>query len=212
MTQIPLDDLPIAHDHAVPDRRGVGVGVEADALVLTRETALLLVVDAQERLAKAMQPEAMAAVEKNLAILLKSAKRLGVPVVVSEQYPKGLGATLPSLRALLAEAPIEKIEFSCGASREIALGIFKAGRKQIIVAGMEAHVCVFQTVRDLQLGGYKAFVPIDAICSRTEQNKNVGVGLIEKSRATITSTEAVVFDLIGVAGTPEFKELSALIK
>src|SRR5437660_272615 len=91
-------------------------------------------------------------VDKSPATLLKAAARLGVPIVASEQYPKGLGPTIQSLRQLVSEAPIEKLEFSCGASKEIARRIFKEGRRQIIVAGMEAHVCVFQTVRDLELG------------------------------------------------------------
>ena len=207
---ISVDELPIHdHDALVPDRRG---RPDPLGLVLDRDTALLLVVDVQERLAKAMPAEALARVEKNVALLIKAATRLGLPVVASEQYPKGLGPTLPSLRSLLAEPPLEKVEFSCGASKEIARAIFKAGRRQIIVAGMEAHVCVFQTVRDLLLGGYFAFVPEDAVCSRTEANKQTGLKLAEKAGATLTSTETVVFDLLGVAGTPEFKELSALLK
>ena len=210
MSQIPVDELPLHDDHApVPDRRGLP---GPDALVLDRGRALLLLVDVQERLVKAMQPDDLARVEKNATVLLKAAARLGVPVVVSEQYPKGLGHTLPSLRALVSEDPLQKLEFSCGGNKEIALKIFKAGRRQIIVAGMESHVCVFQTVRDLQLGGYNAFVPVDAICSRTDANYKVGIQLMEKAGATMTSTEAVLFDLLGAAGTPEFKELSALIK
>jgi len=210
MSQISVDELPLHDDHGpVPDRRGLP---GPDSLVLDRSRALLLLVDVQERLVKAMQPGDLARVEKNAAILLKVAARLGIPVVVSEQYPKGLGPTLPSLRALVSEDPMPKLEFSCGGNKEIALRLFKTERRQIIVAGMESHVCVFQTVRDLQLGGYNAFVPVDAVCSRTDANYKVGAQLMEKAGATMTSTEAVVFDLLGSAGTAEFKELSALIK
>jgi nicotinamidase-related amidase len=210
-TQIDVDELPLGDDHHAPERRG---GPDADSLVLQRESALLLVVDVQERLVKAMPPEAMAQLEKNIAILIKAARRLELPLVVSEQYRKGLGLTIEPLRALLgeADAPVEKLEFSCGASKEIARRIFKANRRQVIVAGMETHVCVFQTVRDLQLGGYKAFVPQDAVISRTQANKDIGLKLMEKAGATLTSTEATLFDLLGVAGTPEFKELAPLIK
>ena len=88
----------------------------------------------------------------------------------------------------------------------------KAGRKQVIVVGMEAHVCVFQTVRDLLRGDYAVFVPQDAIVSRTEENRQVGLRLCEKAGATLTSTETVLFDLLGTAGTPEFKELAPLIR
>jgi nicotinamidase-related amidase len=201
------------HDsHDVPDdRRG---GIDPNSLVLHREGAMLLVVDVQERLAKAMPPEVMAQVEKNTQTLIKAAQRLKLPVVVSEQYRKGLGPTVPSLQSVLEQGtqPIEKLEFSCGASMEIARALFKTGRRQVIVAGMESHVCVFQTVRDLQLGGYRAFVAQDAVVSRTQANREVGLKLMEKAGATMSSTEAILFDLLGVAGTPEFKELSALIK
>ena len=181
-------------------------------LSLDRADALLLIVDVQERLAAAMNPAALAALEKNAAVLIRAARRLGVPVVATEQYPKGLGHTVPALRELLADAPMEKLEFSCGASKEIARRIVTSGRRQVIVAGMESHVCVFQTVRDLMVGEFAVFVAQDAVLSRTEANREVGLRLCEKAGATVTSTEAVVFDLLGAAGTPEFKELAPLLK
>jgi isochorismate hydrolase len=181
-------------------------------LALDRADALLLVVDIQEKLARAMPPDAMARLEKNTAILIKAARRLGLPVVASEQYVKGLGPTVATLRELYPHPPIEKMEFSCGASKELARAIMKEGRHQVIVAGMEAHVCVFQTVRDLLRGDYTAFVPQDAVISRTEENRQVGLKLCEKAGATLTSTETVLFDLLGTSGTAEFKELAPLIK
>ena len=185
---------------------------EPSTLALDRDNALLLVVDLQERLALAMNPQALAAVEKNAGVLIRVARRLGLPVFATEQYPKGLGHTVPGLRALLEEAPMEKLEFSCGASKEIARRILASGRRQVIVVGMEAHVCVFQTVRDLARGEFAVFLAQDAVLSRTEENLRVGLHLCEKSGATLTSTETVMFDLLGVAGTPEFKELSPLIR
>ena len=182
------------------------------ALALDRGDALLLLVDVQDKLARAMPREGMARLTKNAGILLKAARRLGLPVVASEQYKKGLGDTVPELRELLEDAPVEKLEFSCGASKPVAREILQTGRKQAIVVGMEAHVCVFQTVRDLVRGGFSVFVAQDAVISRTEDNRNVGLRLCEKAGATVTSTETVLFDLLGVAGTPEFKELTALIK
>jgi nicotinamidase-related amidase len=184
----------------------------ASALVLERENALLLVVDVQDRLVTAMPDAPRAEMERNTTVLLKAARRLGLPVVASEQYPKGLGRTIPQLRELLPDAPLEKLEFSCGNSKEVARTILEKRRRQVIVAGMEAHVCVFQTVRDLVRGGFSVFVPQDAVISRTEANRSVGLRLCEKAGATLTSTEAVLFDLLGVAGTPEFKELAPLIK
>ena len=182
------------------------------SLALDRGDALLLLVDVQDRLAQAMPPEGMARLTKNAGVLLKVARRLGLPVVASEQYKKGLGDTIPELRELLASPPIEKLEFSCGASKPVAREILQTGRKQVIVAGMEAHVCVFQTVRDLLREGFAVFLPQDAIVSRTEENRQVGLRLCEKAGATLTSTETVLFDLLGVAGTPEFKELAPLIR
>jgi nicotinamidase-related amidase len=185
---------------------------DSRSLALDRGDALLLLVDVQDRLARAMPPEGMARLTKNAGVLLKVARRLGLPIVASEQYKKGLGDTIPELRELLASPPIEKLEFSCGASKPVAREILQTGRKQVIVAGMEAHVCVFQTVRDLLREGFAVFLPQDAIVSRTEENRQVGLRLCEKAGATLTSTETVLFDLLGVAGTPEFKELAPLIR
>jgi nicotinamidase-related amidase len=181
-------------------------------LALDRANALLLVVDVQERLFKAMPEAGQAPLVKNLEILIKAARRMDLPVVTSEQYPKGLGPTLASLRELLPEAPMEKLEFSCGGAKPIARKILQSGRRQIIVAGMETHVCVYQTVRDLSRAGFTVFVPRDAVLSRTAENRETGLSLCDKAGAVLTSTEATVFDLLGVAGTPEFKELSALLK
>lgn len=181
-------------------------------LALDRADALLLLIDVQVRLAAAMPQEALERFQKNAALLIKAAQKLHLPIIATEQYPKGLGPTVPSLRELLAEAPMEKLEFSCGASKPIAQRILATGRRQVIVAGMETHVCVFQTVRDLARGPFAVFLPQDAVLSRTEENRRVGLSLCEKSGATLTSTEAAVFDLLGVAGTPEFKELAPLLK
>lgn len=185
---------------------------EEAGLSLERDRALLLVIDVQEKLASAMQAEARARAERNIAVLIKAARRLGLPIVATEQYPKGLGHTVPALRELMPDAPMEKMQFSCGANQDIARHILGTSRRQILVAGMEAHVCVFQTVRDLARGGFEVFVPEDAVLSRTEANRAVGLRLCEKAGAVLTSTETALFDLLGAAGTPEFKELAPLIK
>lgn len=181
-------------------------------VALDRADALLLVVDLQERLASAMEPAALARVLKNAEILLRAALRLGMPVVASEQYPKGLGPTVARLRELLPAAPLEKVEFSVGNNKALARTVLQTGRRQVIVVGMEAHVCVFQTARDLVRGGFAVFVPEDAVLSRTERNHATGLRLCERAGATLSCTESVLFDLLGEAGTPEFKELSPLIR
>lgn len=182
------------------------------SLALGRQQALLLVVDVQERLFKAMPQEGQAPFLKNLDILVKAARTLKLPVLASEQYPKGLGSTLLSLRENLPSAPLQKLEFSCAGNEAIDEAIRASGRRQIVVAGMEAHVCVYQTVRDLAQRGLTVFVPRDAVISRTADNKAAGLALCERAGAVLTSTEASVFDLLGAAGTAEFKEISPLLK
>lgn len=195
--------MPSEHPH----REG-----RPSTLSLDRDNSLLLLVDVQVKLASAMPQPAYARFEKNAALLVKTAQRLQLPIIATEQYPKGLGPTVPGLRELLAEAPLEKLEFSCGAAKPIARKILQTGRRQVIVAGMETHVCVFQTVRDLLRGDFAVFLPQDAVLSRTEENRQAGLHLCEKAGATLTSAEATVFDLLGVAGTPEFKDLAPLLK
>jgi len=187
-------------------------GTTASTLALDRADALLMVIDVQEKLSAAMPKAPLAELERNAAVLIRAARRLEIPVIATEQYPKGLGPTVASLRELLPQEPMSKMEFSCGASKPIARHVLGSGRKQVVVVGMEAHVCVFQTVRDLVDGGFSVFVAQDAVISRSEANRGVGLRLCEKAGATLTSTETILFDLLGVAGTPEFKELTALIK
>lgn len=191
----------------VPDTRP-----DPRTVALDREDALLLVVDVQERLSSAMEPQALSHMLKNSDTLLKAALRLGLPVVASEQYPKGLGPTVARLRELLPTPPLAKLEFSVGNNKVLARTVLQTGRRQIVVVGMEAHVCVFQTARDLVRGGFSVFVPEDAVLSRTEKNHATGLRLCERAGVTVSCTEAVLFDLLGEAGTPEFKDLSPLIR
>ena len=185
---------------------------ELPALSLDRARALLLVIDVQDRLAAAMPQDGLSQLQRNAGVLIRAARRLELPVIATEQYPKGLGHTVAPLRELLDDPPLEKVEFSCGNNRELARHILGTGRRQAIVAGMESHVCVFQTVRDLRRGGFEVFLAQDAVISRAPSNRETGLRLCEKAGATLTSTETVLFDLLGTAGTAEFKELSALIK
>lgn len=183
-------------------------------LRLLRDQALFLCIDVQERLAPAMHEELLARLVHNGRILLRGAAALGVPVLVSEQYRKGLGETVPGLAEAIPPnaGRHEKIDFSAWADPAIAKAIVDSGRTQIIVFGMETHICVYQTVRDLAHVGYRVFVPHDAVCSRDPENLRVGLVLAERVGATVTATETVLFDLLGRAGTPEFKAISALVK
>jgi nicotinamidase-related amidase len=183
---------------------------------LATHRAALLVVDIQERLAPAMPQQVLEQVVKNSRILIETARRLKLPIVVSQQYPKGLGATVPQIEEALAGAEdlhrFDKLEFSavdCAAFGELAP---KLGRDQWIVCGMETHVCVYQSVRGLVARGYAAHVCADAVSSRTKANWRVGLGLMERAGGIVSSTETCVFDLMHVAGTDDFKALSKLVK
>jgi nicotinamidase-related amidase len=184
------------------------------SLHLDRATTALLVVDVQERLWSVMREDDRAQVERNLGILVATAKRLGLPIVVSEQYKKGLGPTIASVIAAVGEGAtwMEKLEFSCAANADFAKIYRHLCREQWIVCGMEAHVCVYQTARDLAERGAQVHVPADAVISRTRENRQVGLGLIERAGGVVTSTEVVVFDALVRAEGEDFKALSKLVR
>ncbi len=175
-----------------------------------RESSALLVIDLQERLAAAMNPEALARViNRNLAAIA-GARALGMPIVVTEQYPKGLGPTLKVIKdALGGVTPIEKLQFSAWLP---AVRDQLTGRPNVLVTGMETHVCVFQTVRDATGAGRSPLLCVDAVLSRTEVDRAVGLELCRDAGARMVTVESALFDLLGVAGTPEFKAVSAAVK
>jgi nicotinamidase-related amidase len=179
----------------------------------------LLVVDVQERLAQAM-PDAAAQLLRNLGILLEAARRLHIPVVVSEQYPKGLGPTMPVIEQALAQPGLHLMRFDKLAFSAVEAPGFVApfdaltadGRDQWLVTGMETHVCVYQSARGLVDKGARVHVIADAVQSRTEANRAAGLELCTRAGAVPTVTETVVFDLLGAAGSDDFKQLSKLIR
>lgn len=181
-----------------------------DKFVLKQDEAVLLVIDIQERLAPVMYSGDQ--VIDNANILLQVSSTLDIPVIVTEQYPKGLGKTVGSICENLHQAKaFEKSNFSACVT-DVLSELNELGRKKIIITGMETHVCVFQSVRDLLALGYEVFVVKDAVSSRTEENYKSGLHLMSQMGAVVTNLETVIFDLLKRAGTPEFKELSKLIK
>jgi nicotinamidase-related amidase len=179
--------------------------------------AAVLIVDVQEKLAAAMPGDALERLVRNVGILADAARRFGVPVVVSEQYPKGLGRTLPAIEEALAPLGelvkrFEKVEFSVDGNATFQTIRRGLGRDQWLVAGMEAHVCVWQSVRDLRNHGDQVHVLADAVTSRSDDNRRIGLGLAGQVDAIVSSTEVVVFDLLGKAGSDDFKALSKLIR
>ena len=170
----------------------------------------LLVVDIQERLLAAMEPGAQERLVRRSVAAITGAKALGIPVFATEQYPKGLGPTVTAVRAALGEvAPTEKVQFSC-LSPALSAGL--TGRDQVLLVGMETHVCVFQTARDLAEKSKIPYLCVDAVLSRTEEDRRVGIELCQEVGAVATSVEAALFDLLGKAGTPEFKQVSQAVK
>ena len=182
---------------------------------LSVNRAALLVVDIQDKLIPAMRAEDTARVVKNTQLLIQAARVLGLPIVVSQQYPKGLGVTIAPIEAALEGVTahrFDKLEFSSAIAPAFLELAPKLARDQWIVCGMETHVCVYQTVRDLVARGWTTHVVSDAVCSRTEANYQIGLGLAAKAGTIVTSTEVVVFDLLERAGSDQFKQLSKAIR
>jgi nicotinamidase-related amidase len=175
---------------------------------LDRERAALVVIDVQEAFRKALPrfDEVAAAT----AVLVEGAAEIGVPIVITEQYPRGLGATVPEVADRLPEGvePVEKVCFS-GAEAD---GFDLSGRDQALVCGIETHVCVNQTVLDLLGGGVEAHVAADAVGSRTERNRELGLHKMERAGAILTSVETALFELLRGSDAPEFKRVQALVK
>lgn len=173
----------------------------------------LLVIDVQERLWAVMDAAERAAVAKHIGILGALASRLHLPTVLSEQNPRGLGPTVPEIAAAFPDARrLEKMEFSCVSAASFAPVFEELARPTWIVCGMETHVCVYLTARDLAARGVTVHVPVDAVLSRTARNKQVGLDLIRTAGGVLTSTETVVFDALAVSGTDDFRALSRLVK
>jgi len=182
-----------------------------DKFALNRDDSVFLIVDIQDRLAAAM-PGRRQVIDNNLH-LIELSKLLDIPVVVTEQYPKGLGPTVDEIKeALPSYSPIEKLDFNCCKAESFSEKLRQAGRKKIVLTGMETHICVLQTCLGLLHDGYDVHVVADAVCSRAEDNWKVGLDFMRGAGAVITCTETVLFQLLGAAGTEEFKAISKRIK
>jgi nicotinamidase-related amidase len=185
------------------------------ARVLNREDAVLVVVDVQERLVPAIDKELYARSLKNFKIAIEAAGTLGLPIVLTEQYPKGLGRTVPDVVQALEGKTyerVEKVSFSCARDEGFLTVLAKTGRRQVVMIGMETHVCVYQTSVDLLNAGYEVFVLDDAVSSRFVHNYRSGIAALRDAGAVVVSTETAAFQLLKVAGTPEFKKISSLLR
>lgn len=169
----------------------------------------LLVVDVQEKLVPAIAGHER--VVWNVRRLIDGAGVLGLPGVATEQYPEGLGRTVPELAQRLGEIP-SKLTFSCGGCPEIFHRLQDRGIHKLLVCGIEAHVCVQQTVLDLLAGGWQVYVAVDAVGSRRAIDYRTALGRMDSAGATLVTTEAALFEWCEAAGTPEFKQISRLVQ
>lgn len=183
-------------------------------LLLDHQISALVVIDAQTKLANAMPPAAAQPMMVNIAKLLEAAGAMDVPVMLTEQYPEGLGPSDPEvLRHLPKSAQLfVKTEFSCFSAPGFNNSLAYTGRKQIILVGQEAHVCVLQTAMELKQYGYQVFVVEDALCSRNEQHKQSAIRRMRDAGVIAVSYESVLFEWLRDASHPQFKQFSALVR
>jgi nicotinamidase-related amidase len=178
---------------------------------LERADAALLIIDIQEKLAAVM--ESKDRVVKNCLHLIELAKLTGMPVLVTEQYPKGLGQTVEEIRnAVPLYQPAEKIYFNCCEEPSCFHHIKTLGRKTLIMTGMETHICILQTCLGLLRNLFHVHVASDAVCSRLEENRQTALQTMRQAGAVISSTESILFQILSYAGTDDFKTISKRIR
>ncbi|RII26289.1 MAG: hydrolase [Geobacter sp.] len=183
-----------------------------DTYFLDRSKAVLVVIDVQEKLCRAMDEKVLEQLTRNITILQEAAREMGIPVIATEQYVKGLGETIPALKEQLTDPALEKMTFSCCGESPFPDRLRALGKTQVIITGMETHVCVLQTVLELLDAGYTVHLVQDAVMSRRKDNWNIALESARAAGAVITSTETALFQLLRTAGTDEFKKLSKLVR
>ena len=176
------------------------------------QAAAVLLIDVQERLFPHVA--ASESLRRQCERLLEGAAHVDVPVLLTQQYTKGLGPTLASLTERLPSgtAPIEKISFSCCGEPRFMEALRSLGRRQILIAGIETHVCVLQTALDLRRAEYEPFIVVDAVGSRRETDREVALERLKQAGCPVTTVESLLFELCGRAGTDTFKAISRLVK
>jgi nicotinamidase-related amidase len=179
--------------------------------MLNIQDCCLVVVDVQGKLAQLMYDKQV--LFKNIQILIKATKILSVPILWCQQVPEALGPTLPEIAQLLADyEPINKSAFSCCGTEQFNIKLNDLKRKQVILCGIETHVCVYQTAVDLLRKGFSVDLIADAVSSRTPENKQIGINRIAAEGINISCTEMVLFELLRTAEHPEFRNVAKLIK
>lgn len=179
--------------------------------MLDKEKSALLIVDIQGVLARTVHESNL--LYANWKKLIKAAKLLQIPILVLEQYPQGLGTTIPELQELLADqSPIAKITFNACLNEEFLKKLKETGRQQILVAGIEAHVCVYQTVAGLLAHSYQVYIASDAVSSRTSWNRRMALQRMREMGAVITTTEMALFEIVKIAEGDLFRKFIKIVK
>lgn len=177
---------------------------------LVRRNTALIVIDIQEKILKVIN-EFERVVDNSLK-LIKGFKILNIPIYFTEQYPKGLGPTIAEIRDELKNNPIEKMTFSCSGAGDLFKELIDNDISQVVICGIESHVCVLQTVLDLLANGFQVNVAADAVSSRKEFDYKIALDRMRSHGAEITTAESVLFELLEVCGTDQFKQISKLVK
>jgi nicotinamidase-related amidase len=178
---------------------------------IIKERCAAIMIDAQERLFPFIFENEK--LTKNLTILIQGLKALSIPIFITEQYVKGLGPTIEPIATLLStHQRIEKMSFSCCDEPRVMEGIAVSGKENVIVAGIESHVCVLQTVLDLKRNGYHPVVVEDCVSSRNPNDKKVAIERMRQEGAVITTYESLLFELLRYSGTEQFRTISKLVK
>ena len=180
-------------------------------VLLSLDSTVLVAIDFQERLFPVMhQKEKLL---RQIIKLIRGAGVLEIPVILTEQYPKGLGTTLPEIMELLPDVkPIEKNCFSCCDADEFQQALEQTRRKQVLVCGIEAHICVYQTAMALKQSGYEVQVVSDGVSSRDPENKMISLSKLSNSGIDPTTVETALFELLKVASGDRFKQISNIVK
>lgn len=179
--------------------------------MLTTDLALLLVIDVQEKLYRVIPDNDV--LLRNLRNMIQGCALLGVPAMITEQNPAGLGPTIPEIASLMPEAVrIEKYSFSCCADTRFMEILRQSGRRQIIVCGIESHICVYQTAMELHKDGYEVQVVADGIASRSPDNRKLALKRLQSEGVRLTGVEMALFEMLRTARSDKFKAVSKLIK
>ena len=188
-----------------------------EKLKLYPENTALMVIDIQERMWKALPEKYRKRHLPSMQDIIELARLLNIPVIITEQYPKGLGSTIPEIKEYIDkfDPPLtimEKLHFSAMADPAISKSVITINRSHWIIIGIETHVCVYQTARDMIMKGYNVHVPRDCVISRHTINWKTGLEMIEQAGGVVTGSETVIFDLLHIAKGDTFKQMSKRLK